>query len=337
MTTQFKTLFSVTVAHAYYREGCRDIQFFLPSDTAQKLKNGKLLAKELDGKLHVLFEADEAGVALVTIPGNTLRIGLQLTNSFFTNFTATGADFASSELLYRNATTPAALDAAAKVTLAGQVFSHTLTDGARPVTVTLKNAAGQALQTETVTATDNRTTVSYDLTGQASGACTIEEVYPASTKLLGYYSDAELVMAGVFGVLEVSIAIGFYAAAAEFQMPFAARQETLQYYVVATNYSTADFDLLAIFDSGFTEDGRPQINFTKVPSASFTPTEISPDLLGGSSAKVVLFKSQTVVARTEQGRKKIQLRKNGEVLVTHLPQPGPEKSNADMIISVSKP
>lgn len=337
MSTQFNTLFTVTLAHAYYRGQCEDIDFILPRETVQLLKNGRLLGKMLDGSLHVLFEASDAGAALVPIPGRTLRIGLQLTNAFFSNFTDVSTDFASTALFYRNAAVPTALDVPTKVALVGQVFSHTLTDTPRPVMVALKNIAGQTVRNDTITATDDRTAVSYDLSGQAPGAYTIQETYPASTKGIPYYVDRELAGAGVFGVLEVRIDGSFYTVAVNFQIAFAARQEVLKYYVVANNYSDSEFDQLSVLDAGFTDDGRPQINFTKVPSASFTSAEIPPTLLGNSSAKVVLFRSQATVARAEKGRKKIQLKKNNEVLITHLAQPGPEKTNADMIVSVSKP
>jgi hypothetical protein len=336
MSTQFNILFTVAPAHAYYIDTCEDIRFILPRDAAQVLRNGKLLAKTRDGKLYVLFEASDGGAALAPIPGKTIRIGLQLANAYFSNFTEVAADFASTQLLYRNAAVPTALDAPANTRLVGQLFSHTLTDTPRPVIVTLKNAAGDTVQAETVTVADNRTGISCDLSGKPPGAYTIEETYPASTTEIACYSDAELASAGVFAVLEVTIDPGFYTAPANFQIAFNARQETLKYYVVATNYPNGDFNQLSVVDAGFAEDGRPQINFTKVPSASFTPAEISPALLGNGSAKIVLFRSQAVVARTQKPRKKIQLKKNNEVLVAHLPQPGPEKHNADLIIPVSK-
>jgi hypothetical protein len=210
MSTQFNTLFTVIPSHAYYSSRCEDIQFVIPRETTQFLKNGKLLAKVRDGKLYVLFEASDAGTALAPISGRTLRIGLQLTNGFFSNFTDVDADFASKILFYRNAAVPTALDAPIKVALVGQLFSHTVTGNPRPVTVALKNAAGQAIRTDTITAADNRTAVSYGLSGQASGAYTIQETYPASTKEIAYYADPELAGAGVFGVLEVKIANSFY-------------------------------------------------------------------------------------------------------------------------------
>src|SRR5205823_8726244 len=119
MTTNFKPLFVVTVTHAYYHERCEDVAFIVPADTAQWLKNGKLLARELDGKLYVLFETDDelAPTALKPIPGRTLRIGLRLINPFFCNFTEVNKKFASTTLLYRNATAATARDAPSKVRL----------------------------------------------------------------------------------------------------------------------------------------------------------------------------------------------------------------------------
>ncbi|MGA7215313.1 MAG: hypothetical protein WBX20_14005 [Terrimicrobiaceae bacterium] len=337
MNTQFKTLFTVAIAHGYYSGNCEDIHFIVPGDAAQLLKNGRLLARELDGMFYVLFEADDSGAAWAPITGRTLRVGLQLANPFFSNFTADDASQGSSRRLYKNSSVPTALDAAMNVTLSGRVFSHALSDSQRPVTVTLKDSAGQTLRSESLLAAHNRSAVSFDLAGEAPGTYTIEEVYPTSTKQTVYYFDPELLQAGVFGVLEVKIHSAFYAAAAELQIAFDARQETLNYYVLANNYSESDLNLLSVTDAGFTDDGRPQIAFDRISSASFTAAEISPSLLGGNSAGVVLFRSQASVKRTQKARKKIQLKKNGEVLVAQLPQPGPEKANADLIIPISKP
>jgi hypothetical protein len=340
MTTNFKTLFVITITHAYYRERCEDVAFVIPADTIEWLKNGKLLGRELDGKLHVLYETDDdelAPTALKPVPGQTLRIGLRLINPLFSNFTKLENTFASTTFLYRNATAPTALDAPAKVQLVGHVFSHPLSDGARPVTATLKNKAGAIVQTEEVTAALNRPAVSYDLSGLAPGPYLVEENYQAGTVQTSYYSDPELVQAGIFGIVEVQIDNGFYSAVAppKFEIAFNAREETLRYYVVATNYPTAQ---LSVSDVGAIEDGRPAIIFDKIASGDLSdPEKLSRDLLKSGSAEVVLFRSHDDVTRAEKPRKKIQLKKNGDVLITHLPQPRPENPNADLIISVSKP
>ena len=69
MITKFRTLFIVNISHAYYISDCKDFDFIFPADTAQLLRNGKLIAKALDGKLYVLFETDEAGSGLIPVPG----------------------------------------------------------------------------------------------------------------------------------------------------------------------------------------------------------------------------------------------------------------------------
>lgn len=337
MITKFSTLFVVSISHTYYISDCKDFDFVFPADTAQLLRNGKLIAKVLDGKLYVLFETDEAETALIPVPGKTLRIGLKLLNPYFCNFTE--PTFKSNALtpLYRNTASPVVLDAPEEVALVGQVFSHSLLNTERPVTVTLKNTSGQILQTDIITAANNTTTVSYELAGQAAGTYTVEEAYSGEPKRTTYYCDAELRQHGVFGAIEIEINSGFYTTPPTFVIAFNVKEEILKYYVVARNYSGTEFNNLSVNDNGFAEEGRTQVNFTKVPSAAFTKDDISPALLGGNDARVVLFKTQSAVERREKARKKIQLNKNGDVVITHLPQPGVDKANGDLIINISKP
>jgi hypothetical protein len=218
------------------------------------------------------------------------------------------------------------------------VFGHALQDAARPATVTLSNAGGAVLETEQVTAGDGRTAVSFDLLGLPRGQLTLTEVYPGNVqKVTAYYLDAELRAEAVFAIVEVRLDAGFYAAPADLEIAFDAKQDTLKYYVVARNYSDADLAQLAVADAGFAEESRPQVTFTRVPAASFTAAEIPAALLAGTDGKVVLFKSQAPIARRAGGRKKVQLKKNGEVLVQHLPHPAPESASADRIVHVSKP
>lgn len=337
MTTKFRILFTVSIAHAYYASGCEDFEFIIPADTARALNNGRMLAKMREGKLFILVEADEANAPLVSFAGRKLRFGLKLLNPAFSNFTSMGFDSGIFKGLYRNATVPDTLNVAAGVRLIGPVFHHELTAPNRPVTVTLKNQDNQTLRTETVTVENDRPSVSFDITGQAAGACALEEVYAGGTETMAYYCDAELVPAAIFGIIEIQIDGSFYTTPPEFTVPFAAKEETLKYYVVAKNYTNADFNLISVTDTGFTEDGRPQLQFDKVTAGAFTPDEIPLAMLNEGSAQVVLFKSQTTVTRKDRARRKIQLNKNGAVLITHLPQPGESKTNANLIIHISKP
>jgi hypothetical protein len=337
---QFRLLFTVSISHNYYSQGCKDFSFIIPADSTQLLKNGKLIAKIHEGKLHILFAADETKKPLILLTEKTLRIGLKLLNPFFSNFTELDFDFNLYHPLYRNSTNPNALDTSQPITLVGQLFSHALTDAARPVTVILKNSEGQVLQTDTIAATNDRSTVSYDLTGQVAGAYTVEEFYPESTKTVNYYSDFEFQQQRVFGIIEIAIADILYTNTTppDFLIPFVAKQQTLKYYVLVNNYPDSEFDTLSVFDGG--EEGRSQINFTKILPAAFTKDDISPSLLGNGDAKIALFKSQTAVTRQEKARKNIQLQKqkNGgvEELIKHLPQPVADKANADQIVQLTK-
>lgn len=333
MITTFRTLFTLSVAHGYYSEGCRDFDFIVPANTAGQLRNGKLIAKVLDGKLNVFYEADDGGAALVPLTGTRLRFGMKLLNPLFSNFT----DFAVPTPLYRNNAVPGSLDLAVGVVMTGRILSHPVTKTVRPVTVTVNDSDGRLLQTETITATNDRPAITGDLSGQAAGTYSVVESYPAETKTISYYSDPELQQADVFGIVEIKIGSGFYSSNPSFSISFNAKQETLKYYLVVSNYTATEFDHLSVTDNGFTEEGRPRINFTRVPSAAFTSDEIPPEMIAKAGDKVVLFKSQTVVARREKARMKIQLSKNGDVLIKHLPQLGADKANGDMVIHISKP
>ncbi len=138
-------------------------------------------------------------------------------------------------------------------------------------------------------------------------------------------------------MIEIKIDSTFYTRPPEFALSFAAKQETLKYYVVAKNYSDSEFAQLSVLDAGFTGEGRSQINFIKVLPIDFTLTEISPTLLGNDDSKIALFKSETAVTRQEKARQKIQLQKNGDVLIPHLLQPASDRPNSDLIVQLVKP
>ncbi|MFP5285728.1 MAG: hypothetical protein ACLGI9_08320, partial [Thermoanaerobaculia bacterium] len=302
MTIRFKTLFTLAVTHTYYGGVCRDLGFVLPPGAEPLLRGGRLIAKVLDGRLHVLFEAAEDSTPVALMAGRTLRIGLKQLNPHFPNFTVLPVDPAAGVALYTNTADPDALGAPQAVRLTGPVFSHALQQADRPVTVKLLDADGLTLAEQTVSDA-GRAEVSFDLTGQEPGFRKIEELYPGNVKRTAdYLLDPELAREGVFGVAEVRIDAGFYTTPAAFEIAFEARQETLRYYLVVKKYSAAEIDQLSVSDAGFTEEGRPEVTFTKVPAAAFTPAEIPPSLLGDAGATVVLFRSQAPVARRERGR-----------------------------------
>lgn len=329
--SRYDILFSLKVTHAYYGGLCRDFAFVLPRDTVSLARGLRLITRDLDGVLHVLYPSEESSAPLV---GKTLRIGLKLLNLGFGNFTEIGFNPASASALYRNQAVPGQLDAPQPVALIGPRLAFPLTEEERPATVELRDAGGDTLRSATVA--DDRDSVSFDLTDLPPGSCVVEETYPDNViHSTDCYLDPELRQAGVLGMVEIRIDGSFPATPPVFEIAFDARLETLKYYLVVRNHSSAELNQLNVSDNGSAEDSRPPIVFTRVSAASITLAEIPPVMREG--ADVVLFKSQDPVARQAKGRRKIQLSRNGDVLIEHLPQPGAEKPDADMIVHVSKP
>lgn len=332
MRSRFDRLFSLGVSHTYYADACTDFDFVVPAESARTLGRGKLLARVRDGVLHVLFEGDEGGAPRVPLPSAVVRVGLRLNNPSLHNFTHPAPPVAPGLLLYRNHASPTALDAAQACTLVGSVFAHTITQVTRPVTVTVKDDGGGVLGTETVTAAADQPSVSFDLGGVAPGPVSLDEDYGAGGVVtVPYYAHPELQREGVSSVVEIALQGGFYAAAPAFTVAFTARLETLRYYlIVSDSYTSIDFDKLTVADVGGAEEPPPTITFTRVNDA--IPAGLPPLV----KARGLLFESTAPVVRRQRGRKKIQLSRNGEVLIEHLPQPGADRADANLILHISR-
>lgn len=336
---QFSTLLTVTLSHTYYSGACRDFEFLPSADTLRQMKNVHLVSKEYDGKLCLFFEADESGSPRFPTTGTSLRFGLRLVNPFFSNFTLLNSDPGSSLQFYRNSTTAPLLLETATVIPAGPLFNHPLQKNSRPLTVACKDAGGVLLQTTAITAAEDRTSISYDLTGQTPGLYRIEETDAADTVSTDYYVDGEFYPQSLFGVVQIALDAGFYTQAAGFTINFSAKEELLKYYVVTKKYSVQELNQLSVSDAGFSEDARTQIQFTKKtdPTQWSSREQALIASSGDASAKLVLFESSSQVPRQERARKKIQLAKRGDLLITHLPQPDIQRASAEIIIQVVKP
>ncbi len=339
MNVQFCTLFTLSPAHGFYTGPSRDFAYGRPADTAALLRNGRLLARELEGTLHVLFEADGDENPLRPIAGSTLRIGMQLLNPNFANFTALPAGFPARRLRYTNQADATVLAPADAVALVPETFAHTLGGAARPVTVALRTEGGTVLGEDTVAADDGRTALSYELPGVPPGALEVEETYPGDvTARTALYLDPELRRRDAAVVVEVTVDAGFYADPPELTVPFAPRMDVLSYYVVAGGHSAQDLDLLSVTDEGAGLDGRDPVAFTKVAGNTLAQPDLEAWMLApGHENEVLCFRSTAPVARRERGRRRIQLARNGDVLMANLPQPGVERAQADLILHLSKP
>jgi hypothetical protein len=340
MMIGFKTLFSLAVTHDYYGGACGDVGFVMPQDVAQLMRGAGLLAKTIDGALHVFYRIAGAGAPPRSAAGRTVRIGLQVQSPAFANITE-GFDPGAGALYYRNGAAAVALDAPTRVALGGRLISWPLSRAVRPVMVTVMDAAGRALRTDKVTAENDRPLVSFDLTGVEPGALTLKEVFangvpPGTTAT--YYVEPELWREGVLGLVEIVIAPTFYESAPSFTVAFQARRETLRYYVVAKGFSNGDVDQLTVRDQGFGEPGHSEeVKFEKVPPEKLNADEKSKTaLLGGDGARVLLFRSLSAITRRQGGMKRIQLLRNNDPLIENLPQPGRDRGTADLVVHLSK-
>ncbi len=345
MKIRFRPLFTVAIQHSYYAGACSDLKFVIPLSTAGVLRGGKLMARMIDGRLHVLFETDSDGIPISSLAGHTLTFGMRLVNPCFSNFTAPVISNPKLLPFYTNSTDLGVLDAPVGVALASGVFRYTPQTATRPLTMRLSDSVGTVVATETLDA--GIPDISFDLRALPGGDYRIEEDSGAgSVTPSRHIVSAELRSAGVWGILAVKIDAGFYvgpvapATPVEFFLDFSARKEQLKYFVVANRFSETEFDQLSVSDNGFQEEQRDKVTFDKVPSAAFSEENgdiFPPSLLGDGASRVVMFRSQLPVARRERGLRKIQLNRNGDILVEHLPQPGADRSKSHHIVHLSKP
>lgn len=337
MNILFRPLFTLAVAHTYYAERCRDFRFIVPEATAAELRRGRMIARELDGALHVLYEAHaDTREARVKVPGAMLRFGLRLGNPYFSNFTAVDAEFPRVKPRFTNDADPAALQPAAAVRMVGETFAHTLGGTERPATATLRDAAGATVGAVTRAEGDASPSVSFDLRGWASGPYEVEEERPGVVRELSYYRDPELQREDAAAIVEVAVGAGFYTAPPALEVSFAARAELLSYYVVSHRYTEDDVAALEVADADPAVPLADRVAFDRFEADEFPAGALEAPLVAGGEP-VVLFRSQGPLQRQERGRRRIQLSKNDDVLIANLPQPGPEQARADVIVHLSKP
>jgi hypothetical protein len=336
MSTEFKMLFSLSVNHEYYGGLCPDFSFLWPVDSALRLKRGRLLSKTRKGRLYCLFAADSNGAPQVELSKERLIIALKPNNPYFEYFTQTeqtddGIGF------YSNDNTPQSLSLKASATLIDSILSHIISQVERPVSVRLKNRSGSQLGNQTI-AEESQTLCRFKQDELEPGLLLVTESYPSGRQEERYYYyEPGLDKTGVFALIEIALHDVLYQNAASFNIDFSAKEDTLKYYIVAKNYSDSDFSQLTISDQGFAEQSRSQITFSRVPASDFSTDEIDAGLLHDVSDKITLFKSQTPVKRRQSAFKRIQLARNGEVLIANLPVPAQDKVRRDVIIHLARP
>lgn len=333
MKLSYRPLFSVVVEHGYYPGACSDISFIVPASTRQALAAGRLLSRVQDGRFIVLYESLDNGDPVASLAGSSLLFGLGLANPHFSNFTVPVAT-AGQLALYANAAAPDQLAAPVSCRLLAPTLRVMPSLATRPVDLAVLRAATPVAGATLAAGEDEAL---FPTSNWLPGVHELRESYPGQTVNQALLLEPELAAQAIWGALAIKVDASFPATPPTFRISLAARQERLKYYVVAKNYGAAEFGQLNVLDAGAADDGRPAVPFEMVAVGDFTATDLPPEILGDAGARIVLFQSTAPVPRRERGYRKLQLRRNNEVLVKHLPQAGPDRPQANFIVHLSKP
>ena len=338
----FRPLWTVTVQHGFFGGSCDALRFTVPPATERALAGAHALLRVLDGALHVLVEVDGANASnapLSDLNGLRLLIALQPREASFDLITS--PLFGDSGLprgdaaVWDNTANPNALGNPRAVRISGEQLRIEPRSSERPLTLRLFDAAS-TLQAQTEL---NIGDEAWTLPGlYTRGEWRVEEQGAGPAANWALWVEPELVNA--WGVLALSFDAGHLLAdplaGQPFSLSFNARSDTLRYYVVAKRFGVAEFNSLSVQDTGFAADARPPILFNRVAPANFTASHLTPALLDpGGSARIALFEAQATVARRVRGPVGLELHRNGDVLIGHLPQPGAERHDAQFVVHLS--
>jgi len=332
MSIHFRTLFEVEVEHGYYRGLCADIDFVVPG-SEQALAAGKLLIRVREGRLRVLFEADDAGNPLRDIQGSTLLIGLRVVNPYFANFTEAPLAPAG-VVLYGNRADPRVLDPALAADFIAPRQRISPAQAGRPLTLRWQYQGTTLVEQMLPVGQDE---AHFETRDWPPGRYMLSETAAGPAAESHWLQSPALAGEQLWGVLALTVAPSFYANSPVFRVLLQARSEKLKYYVVAQNFGSTEFGQLQLADAGAGEQGRTALDFEKVTPDHFTADDLPPASLGDEAARIVLFQSLLPVARRAGGYRKLQLKQNTEILVQHLPQAGSDRAQARFIVHLAKP
>jgi len=340
MNASFGLLGSLELRHPYFADGLlRGGRFVLPEDTAALLRAGRLQPRLRDGVWHLLLERLGTQPRIALRDGTTLWIGVRPEGAALEHVTLplVGAGHAA---FLGNATDFARLDAPVPVRLASGIHALPLAAATRPLTVRLRSRDDTVIAQ--ITVQSDEPSVGLDLRALPAGLYQAEEddggAPPRSTQLLLHPA---LHAHGVPIVVGLRLSAALYAAAQPpaWHVDFVAAAQPLEYYLVARNFGANEFDQLRVRDEGFGDDGRPEIPFDRIEQAALDPAlDLTPALMGAEpGARVALFRSRAPVARRERPPRRLQLARNNDVLIDHLPQPDASRAKSQFVIHLSKP
>lgn len=335
MNTGFRTLWTIAVSHAFHGGVCDALAFVVPPATQDALKAMRAMAREIDGRLHVLIEQDTDGHALIDSTGRTLVFGLAPRSSTFVQYTGDMGLAKGQQALFANATSVDAIDAQPTgVRITASRMSLTPQRLERPLTLRAITADGLPKAHITLAPTD--ASWQWDA-GALQGEVLLTEEAQPGVVLARQRLFIAPGLTDCWGALTLQIASDHVQHGHHFTLALPAREDVLRYYVLVKPANQADFDSIQIQDQGAATDSRNPVTFTRhVPP--FGQGHLSPDLLDpGHTRQLVLFEASASIARQARGPHGIALQRQGEVLIGDLPQPGADRSDAQFVVHLSKP
>lgn len=337
MIRRFVRLFTVDVRHGYYGGKCEDFDFFVPNATDAILRGGRTLVRASEGCWQLWCDVDAAGDPVIDLSGRAVWLGLRLNNKAFDIVTAPVLDASGPMPFYSNRGSTAALDGPVGIHPVSGIYEYVRRSSGRSAVLTVTDSAGAAIETRTISAEDTRHRFDFRrfTDGEYRVLETTADGQVLTTRLM---VSTELRNADLWGLLEIRVDRAFYDAPPTFTLTFSARSDRLKYYVVARDYSPSDRNQLSVTDVGFGEENRSQIEFERVAPEELVDDEFASSLFeGGDGHSVILFRSSSEVARRARGYRKLQLSRNGNLLVSDLPLPSPENPRSHFIIHLTRP
>jgi len=335
MNTGFRTLWTIALSHTFHGGVSDALAFVVPPATQDALKAMRAMAREIDGRLHVLIEEDADGHALIDSTGRTLVFGLAPRSATFVQYTGDLGLQKGQQALFANAVSIDAIDAQPTgVRISGSRITITPKRDERPLTLRAVTAGGLPKASITLSPTD--ASWQWDAGGLQGEVQITEEAQPGMVLAQQRLFIAPG-LADCWGVLTLQIAADHVLHGHDFTLTLPAREDVLRYYVLVKPANQADFDSIQIQDQGAATDSRSPVTFTRrVPP--FGQGHLSPDLLDpGHTRQLVLFEANAPIARQARGPHGIALQRLGEVLIGDLPQPGADRSDAQFVVHLSKP
>lgn len=333
----FDIIATLKISQSYYTGSLsRDFEIFLPPESAKVLQNLKVLPKIKENMLYLLAEKNDSGYIKQPESDTFIYFGLKPVNPYLLNFTVSPEpDIAGQAIFWKTETTGTTLKEFSCF-LCGRYFSYSITGISRPLVLILADLNDREIEKVTIpkagTGEAEIKSFTFDLKNLPFGYYKIKG--DGADTL--FFRQDEIAAANCFGIAEINIKPAYFSRK-DFVISLENKKSKWSYYVIAK--TTSDIAKLSVIDEWTDTDAehRDKINFEKLVKADFATKldpvkELTAAKIGVPEDRLVVFRSLTEVERKETGYKSIKLKRNGDVLIKDLPNPGLDKSTTEVLI-----